>query len=62
MSECSPFVPEIAKDEDFFWIVTCRGPEGKLKGSQPKYRKFLYLMRVFVPESSPIPAVGEVHL
>ena len=61
MYEGSPFVPEIAKDEDFFFIVTCRGPEGKYKGSQPTYWKYLYSMRVFVPETSPLPAVKEVQ-
>lgn len=58
MSADSPFVPKIAKELDYFWLITCRGPQGKLKDTQPKYRKFVYNVRAFVPESSPIPAVG----
>ena len=59
MVETAPFVPRIAKEEDFFYIITCRGPEGRFKDTQPKYKKFVYSVRAFVPESSQIPAARE---
>ena len=50
----SPFVPKVVDEDEYFWVITCRGPGGKLKDTQPKYRKFIHAVRVFVPETAKV--------